>query len=134
MLKICSSLSKTDLKILYFCQHSKKAKWPNHFISGKQFQKRPNGNPEKRSFCVCLLEVKNVLNILTFKWIFKLREIWISVSKIQTLKNWFYVFLERSSNQDKYKRMKQEETKKVKKKKGAKISPIIGTKISTCQL
>ncbi len=21
------------------------AKWPNHFISGKQFQKRPNGNP-----------------------------------------------------------------------------------------
>jgi len=23
------------------------AKWPNHFISGKQFQKRPNGNPDK---------------------------------------------------------------------------------------
>jgi hypothetical protein len=23
------------------------AKWPNHFISGKQFQKRPNGNPAK---------------------------------------------------------------------------------------
>jgi len=21
------------------------AKWPNHFISVKQFQKRPNGNP-----------------------------------------------------------------------------------------
>jgi len=21
------------------------AKWPNHFISGKQFQKRPNDNP-----------------------------------------------------------------------------------------
>jgi len=21
------------------------AKWPNHFISGKQFQKTPNGNP-----------------------------------------------------------------------------------------
>jgi len=21
------------------------AKWPNYFISGKQFQKRPNGNP-----------------------------------------------------------------------------------------
>jgi len=24
------------------------AKWPNHFISSKQFQKRPNGNPGKR--------------------------------------------------------------------------------------
>ncbi len=23
----------------------KMAKWQNHFISGKQFQKRPNGNP-----------------------------------------------------------------------------------------
>ncbi len=22
------------------------AKWPNHFISGKKFQKRPNGNPD----------------------------------------------------------------------------------------
>ncbi len=44
MLEICSDLSKTDLKIFYFCQHSKKpkkAKWSNHFISGKQFQKRP---------------------------------------------------------------------------------------------
>jgi len=29
----------------YFLHHSKKAKnWPNHFISGKPFQKRPNGN------------------------------------------------------------------------------------------
>jgi len=27
------------------------AKWPNHFISGKQFQKRPNGNPGMRLFC-----------------------------------------------------------------------------------
>ena len=41
-------------------------------------------------------------------------------------KNWISFFPERSSNQDKYKRMKQEESKKVKKKKGAKISPIIG--------
>ncbi len=49
MFEICSDLSKIGLKIYYFCQHSKKAKkmakWPNHFISGKQFQKRPNGNP-----------------------------------------------------------------------------------------
>jgi hypothetical protein len=22
------------------------AKWPNHFISDKQFKKRPNGNPD----------------------------------------------------------------------------------------
>ncbi len=36
----------------YFNQYLKKAKkiskWPNHFISGKLFQKRPNGNPETR--------------------------------------------------------------------------------------
>jgi len=32
-------------------QHPKKAKkWPKHFISGKQFQKRPNGNPVPRVF------------------------------------------------------------------------------------
>jgi hypothetical protein len=46
MFEISSDLSKTGLKIYYFCQHSKKgqkmAKWPNHYISGKQFQKRPN--------------------------------------------------------------------------------------------
>jgi len=30
MFEICSGLSKTDLKIYYFCQYSKKAKnWPN---------------------------------------------------------------------------------------------------------
>ncbi len=30
MLEICSDLFKTDIKIYYFCQHSKKAKkWPN---------------------------------------------------------------------------------------------------------
>jgi hypothetical protein len=49
MFEFCPDLSKTGLKIYYFCQHLKKAKkmakWPNHFISGKQFQKRPDGNP-----------------------------------------------------------------------------------------
>jgi len=43
MLEISSDLSKTDLKIYYFCQLSKKAKiWPNGqtiLFSGKQFQK-----------------------------------------------------------------------------------------------
>ena len=30
MFEICSDLSKTGLKIYFFCQHSKKAKkWPN---------------------------------------------------------------------------------------------------------
>ncbi len=50
MLEICSDLFKTCLKTHYFCQHSKR---PNHFISGKQFQKgqiwplkSPNGNPD----------------------------------------------------------------------------------------
>jgi len=28
-----------------FKKVQKKAKWPNHFISGKQFQKRPSVNP-----------------------------------------------------------------------------------------
>jgi hypothetical protein len=46
MFEICSDLSKTGLKIYSFCQHSKKAKkmakWPNRFISGKQFPKRPH--------------------------------------------------------------------------------------------
>jgi len=35
----------------YFLEHTKrqqKAKWPNYFLSGKHFQKRPNGNPELR--------------------------------------------------------------------------------------
>ncbi len=27
-------------------RQKKMAKWPNHFISGKRFQKRPNGNPD----------------------------------------------------------------------------------------
>jgi len=39
-------LSKTGLKINYFLSTFKK--WANHFISGKQFQKRPNGNPDSR--------------------------------------------------------------------------------------
>jgi len=59
MFEICSDLSKTGLKIYYFCQHSKKAKkWPNgqaflflanSFKKGQICQiwplKRPNGNP-----------------------------------------------------------------------------------------
>ncbi len=43
--KFCSDFSKTSFKIYYFLLHSKMAKWPNYFFSGKQFQKRPNGNP-----------------------------------------------------------------------------------------
>ncbi len=43
MFEICSDLSKTGLKIYSFVNIQKKAKkWPNHFISGKQFQKSPN--------------------------------------------------------------------------------------------
>jgi len=37
-----------SFKILFlstFRKGQKMAKWPNHFISGKQFQKRLNGNP-----------------------------------------------------------------------------------------
>ncbi len=51
------------------------AKWPNHFISGKQFQKRPNGNPGPalihkgrnslkwegvKDFVTAVLELRNV--------------------------------------------------------------------------
>ncbi len=36
---------KTVPNIYYYLQNSKKAKNGNHFISVKQFQKRPNGNP-----------------------------------------------------------------------------------------
>ncbi len=50
MLEICSDLSKTDLKIYYFCQHSKKAKkGPNGqtiLFLANSFKKRPNGNPD----------------------------------------------------------------------------------------
>ncbi len=43
MFEICLDFSKIGLKIYLFCLHSKKAKkWPNHFISAKQFQKGPN--------------------------------------------------------------------------------------------
>ncbi len=46
MFEIYSDLSKIGLKIYYFYKHSNKAKkLPNHFISGKLVQKRPNGNP-----------------------------------------------------------------------------------------
>jgi len=41
-LKFFSDLSQTGLKIYYFNQYSKKAKWPDYFVSGKQFQKKPN--------------------------------------------------------------------------------------------
>jgi len=42
MFEICSDLFKTVLKTYYFCWHLIKAKkWPNHYISGKQFQIRP---------------------------------------------------------------------------------------------
>jgi len=40
----------TGHKINYFLKKFQKAKnWLNHFISGKQFQKSPNCNPEKLS-------------------------------------------------------------------------------------
>jgi len=42
MLEICSDLYKTDLKTYFFVnmkKGQKMAKWPNHFTSGKQFQK-----------------------------------------------------------------------------------------------
>jgi len=59
MFEICSDLSKTGLKLYYFCQQSKRAKkWPNgqtisflanSFKKGQIWQiwplKRPNGNP-----------------------------------------------------------------------------------------
>jgi hypothetical protein len=64
-------LSKTGLKICYFCQHSKKAKkWPNgqtilflanSFKKGQIWQiwplKRPNGNPVRK---VINLEYENL--------------------------------------------------------------------------
>ncbi len=41
MFEICSDLPEKALKIP-FLSTLKMAKWLNHFISGKQFQKRPN--------------------------------------------------------------------------------------------
>jgi len=35
------------------------AKWPNHFISGKQFQKRPNGNPDLFADSVIQRDISN---------------------------------------------------------------------------
>ncbi len=75
MLEICSELSKTVLKIYYFCQHSKKAKkWPNGqsilFLTNsfKKVQiwqicplKRPNGNPAE-IFSWCLREENLISN------------------------------------------------------------------------
>jgi len=48
-LKFAQICSKHALKYTIFVnikKWPKMAKWPNHFISGKQFQKRPNGNPD----------------------------------------------------------------------------------------
>jgi hypothetical protein len=54
-LKFAQICSKHALKYTIFVNIQKMAKWPNHFISGKQFQKgqiwqiwplkRPTGNP-----------------------------------------------------------------------------------------
>jgi len=59
MLEICSDLFKHALKHIFFVNIQKRPKngqWPNHFISGKQFQKgqiwpiwhlkSPHGNPD----------------------------------------------------------------------------------------
>ncbi len=44
----CRDFAKICLKRYCFLIDLKKAKkWPNHFISGKLFQKRPNGNHNK---------------------------------------------------------------------------------------
>ncbi len=42
MLEICSDLSKTDLKIYYFCQHSKNGKMAKPFYFWQTVSKRPN--------------------------------------------------------------------------------------------
>jgi len=42
MFEICSDLSKIGLKVSTFKKGQKMATWPNHFIPGKQFLKRPN--------------------------------------------------------------------------------------------
>jgi len=51
-----------------FKKGQKMTKWPNHFISGKQFQKRPNGNPDE--WLCSLIPEKNGCvgkNIITAK-------------------------------------------------------------------
>ncbi len=63
MFEICSGLSKIVLKIYYFCQHSKKAKWQNHFISRQTVSKRPNGNPG--SACVHALPDLETITLLS---------------------------------------------------------------------
>jgi len=47
-------LSKKALKFTIINNNQKgqkMAKWPNNIISGKQFQKSPNGNP---GMCACV--------------------------------------------------------------------------------
>ena len=49
MVIFAQNFSKIGLKRYYFLQLSKRqkmAKRQNHFISGKQFHKMPNGNPD----------------------------------------------------------------------------------------
>jgi hypothetical protein len=51
----CRNFAIRGLKRYYILQDMKKAKkWPNHFISGKLFQKRPTGNPVKNGPCLQL--------------------------------------------------------------------------------
>ena len=40
--KFCSDFSSTGFKLCHFLQLSKVGKWLDHFVSGKQFRKRPN--------------------------------------------------------------------------------------------
>ncbi len=57
-IEIWSDLSKTVLKLYYFCQHSKRPKngqmaKTSYFCQtlGKHFQKKSNGNPEWKIMC-----------------------------------------------------------------------------------
>jgi len=48
MFEFAQNCPKQALKYTLFVNIQKRpkmAKWPNLFISGEQFQKRPNGNP-----------------------------------------------------------------------------------------
>jgi len=45
LLRFVQNIPKNILFLSTFKKGQKMAKWPNQIISGKQFQKRPNGNP-----------------------------------------------------------------------------------------
>ncbi len=47
LLKFCQNWPKKILFSSRLKKGQEKAKWPNHFISRKLFQKRPNGNPAR---------------------------------------------------------------------------------------